>query len=182
VLDARRGCVDPRRVYEAILAVTPAGSGLSSWIAHLRARRDEGISLVGSIAGILTGSIDLVFRASDAKATRYFVVDYKTNRLGTSEPGHYAGAWLEAEMATAGYFLQALLYTLALHRHLKARLRGYDYDAHVGGYLYLFVRGMSGANTPRDPATGRCLGVHGDRFPRQVVEALDAALCPEIAR
>jgi len=34
------------------------------------------------------------------------------------------------------------LYVLALHRLLKSRLPGYDYDQHVGGALYLFLRGI----------------------------------------
>ncbi|MBI2392066.1 MAG: UvrD-helicase domain-containing protein [Deltaproteobacteria bacterium] len=170
-LERRPGCVDPRKVYDAILA---AEGRASRWVAYQRSRRDAGRALIGSMVGVLTGSIDLVFRAGG----RYFLADYKTNRIGTSAPGHYAGAWLDWEMATAGYPLQALLYTLALHRHLKARLRGYDYDAHVGGYLYLFLRGMSGPETPRDPSTGRCLGVLGDRWSKQVIEALDEALCP----
>ena len=40
------------------------------------------------------------------------------------------------------YHLQALLYLLALHRYLGQRLPGYDYERHVGGYFYLFVRGV----------------------------------------
>lgn len=178
-LDVRPGCVDPRRVYDAILSATDCHA-IAPWLDYQRARRDAGRALVGSISGILTGSIDLVFRASSARdgATRYFLADYKTNRIEGSMPGNYAGAWLEWEMARAGYPLQALIYTLALHRHLSKRLRGYDYDKHVGGYVYLFLRGMSGRETPRHPAHGRCLGVFGDRWPKHVVEALDEALSP----
>ncbi len=77
-----------------------------------------------------------------------------------------------------GLLLQALVYTLALHRHLRLRLPGYDYDRDVGGYLYLFLRGMGGPATPRDAASGRCHGVYPGRWTREVVEALDAALCP----
>ena len=173
------GCVDPRQVYEAILGLKTARThGMASWLSWLRGRRDAGKALVGSIAGILTGSIDLVFRTGRGASARYFVADYKTNRIEACEPGHFAGAWLDREMAKAGYLLQSLIYTLALHRHLQSRLPGYDYDRHIGGYLYLFVRGMSGPNTPRDPATGHCLGVFGERWPKEVVAALDAALGP----
>ncbi len=179
-LEARPGCVDPGKVYEAILASPEAHRrGVAPWVDHLRARRDAGRPIIEGIAGILTGSIDLVFRATVAGDRRYFLADYKTNRIGDSEAFNYAGPWLEWEMAKAGYPLQALLYTLALHRHLKTRLRGYDYDRDVGGYLYLFLKGMSGPDTPRDPATGRCLGVLGDRWPKETVEALDRALSPE---
>ena len=51
----------------------------------------------------------------------------------------------------AHYPLQALLYAVALHRMLRWRQPGYDPDVHLGGVLYLFVRGMAG---PRD-AHGR---------------------------
>ena len=67
---------------------------------------------------------------------------------------------------------------MALHRYLKAR-RGaaYDYDRHVGGLLYLFVRGMEGPGTPR-PA-GECHGVYSDRWPAELVLAFDRALLAE---
>ena len=48
-------------------------------------------------------------------------------------------------MQRAHYPLQALLYTVALHRYLRWRLPGYDPDAHLAGVLYLFLRGMIGA-------------------------------------
>lgn len=176
-LDAIDGCVDPSRLLAALLAAREAcDGGIGVWLDEQLTRHRAGRPLVGSVAGILTGSIDLVFRAADG---RYFLADYKTNRVDTSAPGHYAAAWLELEMADAGYPLQALLYTLALHRHLRSRLRGYEYDRHVGGYLYLFLRGMAGPETPRDPDSGRCLGVFADRWPRAVVEAFDEALCPK---
>jgi exodeoxyribonuclease V beta subunit len=46
------------------------------------------------------------------------------------------------------YVLQALLYTVAAHRYLRWRLAGYDPAVHLAGVLYLFVRGMTGADTP----------------------------------
>ncbi len=182
-LERVAGCADPRAVYDALLSALDEpgielGPALQAWLHHHAARRDAGLALVGSIAGILTGSIDLVFRAGPEGARRMFIVDYKTNRIGRSEPGHYSGPWLDWTMANAGYALQSLLYTLALHRHLRLRLAGYDYDRDVGGALYLFLRGMSGPDTPRCPETGRCLGVYGNRWPKRVVEALDRALTP----
>ena len=70
--------------------------------------------------------------------------------------------------------MRRLLYTVALHRLLRQRLDDYDYDRHVGGHLYLFLRGMEGAETPRHD--GVALGVYPDRWPREVVEGVDAAL------
>ena len=74
--------------------------------------------------GYLTGSIDLVAAAGGAFA----IVDYKTNWLAA--PGEPLTAWhhrpaaLAAEMERAHYGLQALLYTVALHRYLRWRLPG----------------------------------------------------------
>ena len=40
------------------------------------------------------------------------------------------------------YEVQYTLYILALHRLLKARLKDYQYEQHVGGAIYLFLRGI----------------------------------------
>lgn len=172
------GCVDPRRAYDALFA-EPETAAVTRWLGLQRDRARNEQALVGSIAGILTGSIDLVFRVGDDADARYFLADYKTNRIEDARAGHYAGAWLDWEMAKTGYLLQSLLYTVALHRHLTLRLGPsgrYSYEQNFGGALYLFVRGMAGADTPRDPSTGRCLGVFAHRWSPHVVAALDEAL------
>ena len=64
------------------------------------------------------------------------------------------------------YDLQALLYTLALHRYLRGRLPGYDYRSHFGGAYYLFLRGM---HPDRGPSTG----VHFSRPDAGLLETLD---------
>ena len=120
----------------------------------------------------MTGSIDLVFRADG----RYWVADYKTNKIKAATAAHYSGDFMGWEMAHRGYNLQSLIYTVALHRHLKTRVKDYAYDQHFGGSLYLFVRGMLGALTPRDPKTGAALGVYADRWPVEVVEGFERAL------
>ena len=87
---------------------------------------------------------------------RFVVVDYKTNWLGPIGPAgpepltaaHYAAPRLATAMIVANYPLQALLYGVALHRYLRWRLPGYDPRRHLGGVLYLFVRGMCGPDTP----------------------------------
>jgi exodeoxyribonuclease V beta subunit len=107
-----------------------------------------------SLRGYLTGSIDAVLRVGSGDDQRYLVVDYKTNWLGRGGPGEltvadYAPAPLATAMMGAHYPLQALLYQVALHRMLRWRQRGYDPERHLGGVLYLFVRGMAGPDTPR---------------------------------
>ena len=49
-------------------------------------------------------------------------------------------------MSRAHYGLQALLYTVALHRYLRWRMPGYEPGRHLAGVLYLFVRGMAGGS------------------------------------
>lgn len=101
-----------------------------------------------SLRGYLTGSIDVVFRHEG----RFYVADYKTNWLGPADvpltTATYDRVSVNAAMEKSSYPLQALLYTVALHRYLRWRLPGYDPSEHVGGVLYLYVRGMAGPATP----------------------------------
>jgi exodeoxyribonuclease V beta subunit len=96
------------------------------------------------LRGYLTGSIDSVLRIGG----RYVVVDYKTNRLGVRgrplTTSDYRPEALESAMVEAHYPLQALLYDVALHRYLRWRQPHYDPEVHLGGALYLFLRGMTG--------------------------------------
>lgn len=98
-----------------------------------------------SLKGMLKGFIDLVFEYQG----RYYVVDYKSNHLG-SQPELYRDEALANAMLEHRYDLQYQLYTLALHRLLKLRLPDYDYEQHVGGVFYLFLRGMK----PELPGSG----------------------------
>ena len=109
------------------------------------------------LRGYLTGSIDLVLRLrGDDGTPRFAVADYKTNRLApfgeTLSAWHYRPAALVDGMERGHYPLQALLYVVALHRYLRWRLAGYDPERNLAGALYLFVRGMTGADVPRDGA------------------------------
>ena len=90
------------------------------------------------------------------RTTRFAIADYKTNWL--APPGEELTAWhhrpaaLAAEMEHAHYALQALLYTVALHRYLRWRLPDYDPERNLAGVLYLFLRGMAGPTRPRSTA------------------------------
>jgi exodeoxyribonuclease V beta subunit len=112
--------------------------------------------------GFMRGFIDVVFEADG----RWWLADYKSNWLGPTHDD-YAAAGLPAVMARESYWLQYLVYTVVLHRLLGLRLPDYDYDRHVGGVLYLFLRGM-------DPERGHACGVFHDRPSRALIEALDA--------
>jgi exodeoxyribonuclease V beta subunit len=128
-------------------------------------------SLEHTLRGYLTGSLDLVVRL---RGDRFVLADYKTNRLGALgemlTAWHYRPEALQAEMVAAHYPLQALLYQVALHRYLRWRLAGYDPDRHLGGILYLFVRGMSALET--SGTDGQPCGVWSWRPPASLVEAL----------
>ncbi|WP_167580780.1 UvrD-helicase domain-containing protein [Kineococcus rubinsiae] len=122
----------------------PAGDPVAVYAAAL----SEPVLGAETLSGYLTGSIDAVVRVGDRDAPRYLVVDYKTNRLaGPGEPltaWHYRPSALDDAVRAAHYPLQALLYCVALHRFLRWRQLGYDPEVHLGGVLYLFLRGMCG--------------------------------------
>ena len=113
------------------------------------------------IDGFLHGFIDLTARHDG----RWYVLDYKSNRLGP-ELASYSEAAIAESMRRHGYHLQYLLYLTALHRLLTLRLQDYDYDRHIGGAFYLFLRGMR----PNAPGSG----VFHDRPSRACIEAIDA--------
>jgi exodeoxyribonuclease V beta subunit len=148
----------------------PPGDPLTGY-----AERLTDASLRSTVRGYLTGSIDLVVRT---EGSRFAVVDYKSNWLAA--PGEALSAWhhrpaaLAAEMRGAHYALQALLYVTALHRYLRWRLAGYDPDTNLAGALYLFLRGMTGANVPR--VEGMPCGVFAWRPPGALVSALSDVL------
>jgi exodeoxyribonuclease V beta subunit len=117
------------------------------------------------LCGLMTGVIDLVYRHDG----RWWIIDYKTNHLGVRR-ADYAPAALAAAVREHDYDLQYLIYTLALHRWLRTRLAAdYDYARDFGGAVYLFLRGLS-----RDGSHG----VHVDRPPQALIEAMDALLAP----
>ena len=105
-----------------------------------------------NISGLLTGSIDVVLRVPGDGAPLHCVADYKTNRLHPRDlpamTEHYGVGSMRVGMEHGDYPTQALIYLVALHRFLVARLDGYDPDRHLGPALYLFVRGMTGPDTP----------------------------------
>lgn len=88
--------------------------------------------------GYLSGSIDLVAPTLGA-SRRFMVLDYKSNALTVTND--FTEESLIIEMAASGYPLQALIYSVALHRHLSARLSKYRPDDDLGGATYYYLRG-----------------------------------------
>jgi exodeoxyribonuclease V beta subunit len=87
--------------------------------------------------GFMIGTIDLLLHHEG----RFYIVDYKSNTLGVSAD-RYDPSLLPGVLAREHYYLQYLVYTIAVHRYLRTRVPGYVYDTHFGGALYLFLRGM----------------------------------------
>ncbi|WP_295658238.1 UvrD-helicase domain-containing protein [uncultured Nocardioides sp.] len=153
----------------------PDGDPVLAYAATLEADA----ALAGqSLRGYLTGSIDVVVRVPVGDAARYLTVDYKTNWLGEIGTAltarDYRPSVLDEAMGHSDYPLQALLYTVVLHRFLRWRLPGYDPEQHLGGVLYLYLRGMCGPATPT--VDGAPCGVFAWRPPVGLVHDLSALL------
>ena len=152
----------------------PADDLLTDYAARLS---DESLGRQ-SLRGYLSGSIDAVLRIPSGPGYRYVVVDYKTNWLGENDRPVTAADYTPARMAEAmlhsDYPLQALLYSVVLHRFLRWRQPGYDPELHLGGVLYLFLRGMCGTATP--VIGGHPAGVFGWRPPAALVAAVSDLL------
>ncbi|TNF60945.1 MAG: exodeoxyribonuclease V subunit beta, partial [Burkholderiales bacterium] len=126
---------------------------------HLLPGRERAPLAPRQLQGLFKGYIDLVFEHEG----RHYVLDHKSNWLGPDD-SHYQPEALASAVLSHRLELQYALYTLALHRLLRSRLPGYDYDRHVGGAVVLFLRGHA--------APGQ--GVFADRPPRALIERLDA--------
>jgi len=134
-----------RRLDDLVRRHTLAGAARPALSAH-------------TLNGMLKGFIDLVFEHDG----RYYVADHKSNWLGPTD-AHYTPSRMRQVMLDKRYDLQAVLYVFALHRLLRSRLAHYDYERHVGGALYLFLRGHA--------APGQ--GLHLERPPWTLIEALE---------
>lgn len=95
------------------------------------------------VKGFMKGFIDLIFRVNKEGDDRYYIVDWKSNWLGSSIEDYHPEN-LSAVMLEEYYVLQYLLYSVALNRYLMLRLGdSYDYDKHFGGAYYIFLRGVT---------------------------------------
>ncbi|HOE42165.1 MAG TPA: 3'-5' exonuclease, partial [Rhodoferax sp.] len=132
---------------------------------HLLPGLDRPALVERQLHGMLMGFADLVFEHQG----KYWVLDYKSNHLGEDDAAYHPDALAHA-MTEHRYDVQAAIYLLALHRLLKQRL-GSNYlpEEHLGGAVYLFLRGIKGAQN------GVCL------IPacQPLLNALDAMLAQE---
>ncbi|WP_373317202.1 exodeoxyribonuclease V subunit beta [Shewanella sairae] len=113
------------------------------------------------LKGMLKGFVDLTFEHNN----QFFIADYKSNHLG-DDLNLYHFNNMQQAIRSHRYDLQYIIYTLALHRYLSLRMPNYDYEQHIGGSFYLFLRGMS-QSSPQS-------GVYYDKPPKLLIEKLDA--------
>jgi exodeoxyribonuclease V beta subunit len=106
--------------------------------------------------GLLTGFMDIVFEHQG----RYYVLDYKSNKLPD-----YAQDSITGSMLSHRYDVQYTLYILAVHRLLKSRLKDYNYEQHMGGAIYLYLRGIDQAGQ----------GCYANKPSFELINALDEA-------
>ncbi|UDG82617.1 exodeoxyribonuclease V subunit beta [Candidatus Vallotia cooleyia] len=161
--DFMLGDLDPLRRLTELEFVFPVSSlDMSQFSTMLEEHGITGVTLDdGILHGYMRGFIDSVVEFH----SRFWIIDWKSNYLGNSHHAYRAHA-ISTVMDTHAYRLQALIYTIALHRHLKARLPGYDYDTHFGASLYLFLRGVR----PDWPGAG----IERFKPTRLAIEAFDA--------
>jgi exodeoxyribonuclease V beta subunit len=115
------------------------------------------------LAGLINGSIDALLRVElEAGVPRFFISDYKSNRLDRDGDEEMIQAYSQErmlkEMEHHHYPLQALIYGAAVYRFLRWRAPLIDADAAIAGFAYMFIRGMVGDATPVE-ASGNRSGV-----------------------
>ncbi|MBA3651293.1 MAG: PD-(D/E)XK nuclease family protein, partial [Chthoniobacterales bacterium] len=113
------------------------------------------------VNGFMNGFIDLTFEHGG----RFYFADWKSNWLGPNTRAYRPEA-LAAEMQHHFYSLQLCLYSVALHRYLRVRKPGYDFEQHFGGAFYIFLRGLDPAQPEK--------GVYFKRFSGALIEKLSA--------
>lgn len=117
--------------------------------------------------GYLMGFVDLLFR----KDNRYYIVDWKSNRRNGSQKD-FDKKGLEEEISFHRYWLQYLIYSVAVHQYLSKALPRYEYNKHFGGVYYMFLRGVDGKKDP----DGHINGIYEDRPPEDLVKELSEIL------
>ena len=146
------------------------------------------------LSGAYEGQVSAA--TGEEKDYKYYLIDYKSNSMlssteelnipqyeQTDDFSEYYGSYSFDNMVKSiyehRYDLQFMLYTLALYRFLKVRYgvrldSSYEelesfYDQHIGGVMYLYMRGMK-ANYLRDKVSK---GVFTTKLDFDIVYKLD---------
>ncbi|MBO4631037.1 MAG: UvrD-helicase domain-containing protein, partial [Lentisphaeria bacterium] len=116
---------------------------LSDYVRDTFGWNESGIAIrnLRISGGFLNGALDLLFR-HDGK---FYIADWKSNRINGHTSG-FSPAGVNEEMAHHAYYLQYLIYTVAVMKylalHLHHPLSEVDYDRLFGGVFYFFMRGV----------------------------------------
>lgn len=127
--------------------------------SHMQVPDTVASAKASTLNGMLKGFIDLVVE-HDGK---YYIIDWKSNYLGDSD-ADYSRERMQKAIYEHRYDVQYVLYSLALHRHLRQRLPGYSYQQHMGGAIYSFIRGSHNPHSR---------GLFDSKPPQALIEALD---------
>lgn len=115
-----------------------------------------------TLRGMFKGYVDLVFQHEG----RYWLLDYKTSLVERTDSAYTRDA-LEKVTAQHRYDLQGVLYLVALHRLLRARLgASYEPARDLGGAAFFYLRGIG-------PGAQCCVTIPTDAVQ---LDALDRAL------
>ncbi len=142
-----------RRVFDGLLSAEQHGH-FGELLASLQFQQSR---------VMLHGFMDLVFQHDG----RYYIIDWKSNHLGFSG-SDYAHNGMTRSMAEHSYILQYHHYTLALDRHLRLHLPSYSYEAHFGGAIYIYLRGIQAENPDQ--------GIYRDRPSAEFIERANRLL------
>jgi len=115
---------------------------------------------------VVKGYIDMLFEAGG----KFYVVDWKSNWLGDT-PSDYTPEKLAREILRQHYYLQYLIYTIAVEKFLQWRVRDYHYDRCFGGVWFIFLRGVF----PEVPGSG----IYYDRVPGKLIDEIGKYLVVE---
>ncbi|MBE6373767.1 MAG: exodeoxyribonuclease V subunit beta [Lentisphaerae bacterium] len=94
--------------------------------------------------GFLNGALDLLFRHQG----KFYIADWKSNRINGRTSG-FSESGVTDEMADHTYYLQYLIYTVAVMKylalHLQHPISETEYEELFGGVYYFFMRGVDPA-------------------------------------
>jgi exodeoxyribonuclease V beta subunit len=118
--------------------------------------------------GFLHGFVDLFFEYDN----KYWILDYKTNSLNDYKSTLNAkdiGNPLVIVNASNHYYLQYLLYLVAIKRYLQVSLGIKNASNLIGGAIYYYVRGLFVDNVSQE-------GIYIDKKCQNLIDELDKLL------
>ena len=133
--------------------------------------REESYSIRKRLARRAEKEVSLSW-LSEKELNRFYVIDYKSNYLG-NRPECYSAKTISENVFSPyhRYDMQYLIYSVALQRFLRSRLKAkYSYEQHFGGVIYLYLRGLY---------ENQDLGMFATRPSAATVDAFEKLLCED---